>query len=547
MKFTYVHYLLRLSWLMAIGLLLTAEALAETPPTPGAILESMPALQPALPHTLPQVLLPDQSAAPEHDHNGKRFQVHSFHFVGATVFPPMELKRVVDRFVDLELNLYDLNQAADAVTEFYHDHGYTLARANIPAQRVDDGVVTLLVIEGRVGTVLFSGNKSYSLNFLKQRVGDLTSGSLIETRNLERTLLLLNDLPGLDARATLSPGAEFGSTDVLIKTDERRLGGSLTADNTGRVETGQLRLNMTNELNNPFGIGDQLKLQLTGTEKLLSKSGSIGYSIPLGSKGLRLAAGYSDLKYDLAGTFSALGIHGSARTADLALSWPLTRSRSSNEMLTMTARQTRLIQNIFGVESSSVLVPMLDLSYQANWIGKDASVTNLMTKVSSNLKNNFDGNSQIAVRYRIDVDGNYLLPLDRNWDLYLRGATTFSPDRLPDSEKYSIGGVGSVRAFRTSELRGDSGWQSSMEFRRTFNLLRVPASVTLFGDIGNAIYKMPGYSDASNTISAWGCGLTLYPMRQTTLKVEFAVAGHGDYLAGDGNNKRLWANINTNF
>lgn len=547
MKSACVQNMLRLSWCVAGCLLLIAGVRAETPPTPGAILGTMPAARPVLPHTPAQVLLPDQSASPEHDRNGKRFQVHSFRFVGASAFPAMQLKRVVERFVDLELNLYELNLAADAVTEFYHDHGYTLARANIPAQRVDDGVVTLVVIEGRVGGVLFSGNKLYSGNFLQHRVGELTLGSLLETRNLERSLLLLNDLPGLDARATLSPGAEFGSSDVLIKVEERRLGGSLTVDNTGRVETGQLRMDMTGELNNPFGIGDQLKLQLMGTEKKLSKSGSVGYSIPIGVQGWRLAANYSDLKYDLAGTFAALGIQGAARTTDLALSWPLTRSRSNNEMLTLTARQTRLIQNVFVVESSSIMVPMLDFSYLANWIGRDASVSNLLAKISTNLKVNSDGASQTAVRYRVEVDGNYLLPMDRYWDFYFRGAAAYSPDRLPDSEKYSIGGAGSVRAYRSSELRGDSGWQSTLEFRRALSLGKMPGAVSLFGDIGNAIYKAPGFADSNNTISAWGGGLTFYPLRQTTLKLELAKAGRSDYLAGDGKTKRLWASINTSF
>jgi hemolysin activation/secretion protein len=493
------------------------------------------------------VLLPNQSTAPEFDHNGKRFQVHSFNFVGATAFSAMQLKRVVERFVDLELNLNELNQAADAVTEFYHDNGYTLERTTIPAQRIDDGVVTLVVIEGRLGSVLFSGNKLYSHDLLQHRVDNLTHGKLLETRTLERNLLLLNDLPGLEARATLSPGAEFGTSDVLIKVEERRLGGSLTADNTGRVETGQARLVMNNELNNPLGIGDQLKLQLMETQQKLSRSGSISYSIPLGTDGLRLAIDYSDLKYDLAGTFAALGIQGSARTTDLSLSWPLTRSRSNNEMLVMTARQTRLIQYTLGEETSNILVPMLDFSYLANWIGKDASVSNLLTKVSSNLTSNTDGTSKTAVLYKLEVDGNYLLPLNRYWDFYFRGDAAYSPYRLPDSEKYSVGGESSVRAYRTSELRGDTGWQSTFEFRRALNLARIPASAVLFGDIGSVTYKMPGFSNAYNTISAWGCGLTLYPIRRTTVKFEFAMAGYGDYLAGDGITKRLWININTNF
>lgn len=539
--------LLRHLMCLASGMLLAGAAHAETPPTPGAVRESLSAVRPVLPATPAQVLLPDQAESPVHDRNGKRFQVHSFRFAGATAFTGMQLKRVVERFVDLELNLYELNRAADAVTEFYHDRGYLLAKAIIPAQRVDDGVVTLAVIEGRVGGVLVSGNKSYASGFLQERIGNLKPGSLMETSYLERNLLLLNDLPGLTVRATLSPGAEFGTSDVLIKVDERRFGGSMTLDNTGRAETGSKRVDLTGEINNPLGNGDQLKLRATVTEHSLTTLASMGYSIPIGGEGWRLAANYSDVKYDLAGTFAALGIQGSARTADLALSWPLTRSRSQNETLTLTARGTRLVQNAMAVETSNVMVPMLNFSYMANWIGHDASVSNLAAQIASNLRKNADGKSLNAVRYRAELDGNYLLPLNRYWDFYFRGAVAYSPDRLPDSEKYSIGGPGSVRAYRLSELRGDSGWQTTLEFRRTLRLGSVPGSVAMFGDMGRAIYKAPGYSDSFETIKAWGVGLSAYPFKKTTVKLELARAGSGNYSAGDGKKNRLWASVNTGF
>ena len=183
--------------LCALAMFVIADRpLAQTPPTPGSVMESLAGPRQSIPSTPAQIVLPEQPGPSIHDRKGKRFQVHSFRFVGNTVFPAQRLKRVIERYLDLELNLYDLNVAADAVTEFYHDRGYTLARAVIPAQRVEDGVVTIAVVEGRVGKVLFSGNKGYSDAFLRQRVAQLPAGSLVATDRLERTLLLLNDLPG---------------------------------------------------------------------------------------------------------------------------------------------------------------------------------------------------------------------------------------------------------------------------------------------------------------------------------------------------------------
>jgi hemolysin activation/secretion protein len=527
-------------------MLLSLAAHAQSvPPTPGSVLGSFLPGLPALPVSPAQVVIPDQIEAPLHDRNGKRFQVHSFKFVGSTVFPDQRLKRVVQRFIDLELNLYDLGRAADAVTEFYHDRGYALARAVIPAQRVDDGVVTLVVVEGRVGGVLFTGHQRYDPTWLSAYTAPLAPDTVIDNTRMERSLLLLNDLPGLQARATLSPGARFGTSDVLIRLEETLIGGSFTLDNSGREETGQWRADLMGELNNPFGIGDQLRLRANQTEDGLSTFASIGYSVPIGSDGWRLAANYSDVDYELAGDFAALGIKGGARTADLTLSYPLTRSRRHNETLSLTARQTRLTQEApTGKQVTDV--PMLSLAYQGVWIGSDASVSTLMMQASSNGQRNKDGRSQDDVLLRLEVDGTYLLPLNRYWDFYARAAGAYSDDRLPDSEKYGVGGASSVRGYRSSELRGDDGWQTTLELRRRFTVWRAPLSVQLFGDIGRVTSKAPGFDNSYDGIMSWGVGLTAYPLPKTTLKIDVAHATQGD-TPSDDKRTRTWASLITHF
>lgn len=532
----------------ALAMMVMADRLfAQTPPTPGSVMESLAGPRPSTPATPAQIIIPEQPGPSIHDRKGKRFQVHSFRFVGNTVFPAQRLKRVIERYLDMELNLYDLNVAADAVTEFYHDRGYTLARAVIPAQRVDDGVVTIAVVEGRVGKVLFSGHKAYADDFLQRRVAQLAPGSLVATERMERSLLLLNDLPGLKARATLAPGAEFGTSDILVKVEEKPIAVTLTIDNFGSKETGRRRADAGVEFNNPLGLGDQLSLRGVATERKLIKFGKLGYSLPLNADGMRLAAGYSESRYDVAGDFAALGLSGTSRVAEVSLLYPMTRGRGHNETVTLGFKSTHLVQNTFAVETSNTRIPMLTFGYVFNRIGEDASVSNLSTQIASNLKRNSDGRRQDAQRFRLELDGNYLLPLDRKWDVYLRGAAAYSPDKLPDSEKYSIGGPGSVRAYRVSELRGDSGAQATLEFRRSLVLASMPGNVSFFGDTGRVVYKAPGFANSWQSISAWGMGVSIYPMRQVAVKVEAALPGGGRMLSLDGKKGRVWASISASF
>lgn len=520
---------------------------ADVPPTPGSIRESVTGERSRLSPTPAQIILPQQPGMSAHDRHGKRFQVHAFRFVGNTAFPPQRLKSVVARYVDLELNLYDLNVAADAVTEFYHDRGYALALAVIPPQKVEDGVVTIGVIEGRVGKVLFSGQKRYPESLLQQFTQPLATGQLVTTDKLERGLLLLNDLPGLKVRATLSPGSEFGASDVLVKVEETLLGLNATIDNAGRKETGRLRADVSLDINNPFGLGDQLNLRGLATDRGLMKYQKLGYSLPLGGNGLRLTAGVSEVRYDVAGAFAALGLDGLARSTELGLMYPAMRSRGDNSSWSLGYRDTLLIQRAFKTVISENRLRIASAGYQFNSIGEDASVSNGSAQIASNFKKNSDGLKQDAELFRLELDGNTLQPLDRNWDTYLRGNLVFSNDRLPDSEKFSIGGPGSVRAYRASELRGDSGAQGTVEFRRRFSVASVMSSLTFFGDVGRVIYKAPGFKDAWDSLAGVGVGLTVYPTAKTVFKIEVAVPAGGQFHAADGEKGRVWVSLSASF
>ena len=548
---SHLHKTRRLSLLCrtacAIWIVVGSVAYAQSPPpTPGSVLDTLPSARRPLPATPAQILIPDQPGPNLHDRRGKRFAVHSFRFVGNTAFPTMRLKQVVERYRDLELNLYQLNAAADAVTEFYRDRGYTLARAVVPPQKVEDGVVTLAVIEGRLGKVLFSGNKGYSETVLRRHTPNLKPGTLLTTDRLERSLLLLNDMPGLKVRSTLSPGAEFGDSDVLVKVEEKPFNFSMNIDNAGRKETGEYRADVGVDFNNPLGYGDQLSVRGLVTDQQLLKYRRFGYSFPLNNDGLRLAASYSEAKYDVAGVFAALGLSGSAETTELALQYPLERSRGRNRSLSLAYRHTTIKQEVFGIETSSIKMPLAVFGYQSNEVGEDASVTNTSWQFASNFRRNSSGAEQDAQLLRIEFDGNYLMPLNRRWDIYLRANAMWSHDRLPDSERLSIGGPGSVRAYRAAEVRGDSGVQGTIELRRNFSVLGRPASANVFYDAGRAIYKAPGFSDGWQDIQAAGVGLTAYPAGQSVLKLEVATPV-GSFEASDQKNTRVWLSLGTSF
>ncbi|TCS37535.1 hemolysin activation/secretion protein [Paucimonas lemoignei] len=533
---------------LPLGLLLQAWACAaEAPITPGSVLDSLGNTRPRQAVTPPQVLLPLPSPPSEHDPRARRFRVNAFAMSGNTVFRERRLKQVVERFVDQELNLYDLNKAAAAITEFYHARGYTLARAVIPAQRVADGIVKLQIIEGRIGKLRFSGNRRFAEGFLATRTQMLQPGTLVTTERLEHDLLLLNDIPGLAAKVVLEPGAEFGTTDAEVKITEKLVTGSISLNNNGRNETGRNRLEAGLSLNSPFGWGDQLSLTGSITDHSLVRYWTAAYSLPLNTLGTRLSLSAARTGYDVSGAAAALGITGEVKTAEVGVSHPLVRTRENSQWLNVGLRRSRLVQNALGVTMSDNKISVLNLAYQLNHIHEDSAVTNLKLGLTSNFKGVRSATQQDAVRARYEVDVNHTSPFVQRWDLYLRGTMVYSAEMLPDTEKFSLGGPGSVRAYRPSEVRGDSGYLGTAELRHPFEVFGRMGMFRLTLDTGEVIYKMPGYADSRDKLHSAGVGAVLYAFKGVTASIDLATALGNRYKAADGQNHRVWMNVSASF
>jgi hemolysin activation/secretion protein len=522
-------------------------ALAQSTLTPGAVQDTVPPAKAPAPKAPAQLIFQPPPPPIEHDRNARRFSVNSFRFSGNTVYSEQALKRLVERFVDLQLNLYDLTRAADVVTRLYRDQGYIVARAVIPAQKVENGIVQIEIIEGKVGKIIFEGNHRYSQQSLQNRMTQLAPGMLITGGAMEHDMLLLNDLPGLTARATLEPGPQFGTTDVRIRVEEKTFSGYVQPNNQGRKEIGQWRTDGGLNVNNLLGIGDQLSFQGIVSQGNLMHYGHLGYSVPLTWQGTRLEVGYSATDYSLGGTLAVLDIEGDVRSSEINLVHPLMRSRSQNLSINLGYRTTRLRQRALGVEISDNSIGLFNPGVRYSQIGADASVSSLSTQFYTNFRTNTSGTRQDAEQLKVEIEGTHLRGLDRNWDLYLRALIVQSHETLADSEKFSLGGPGNVRGYRSSELRGDKGWLATVELRRQFSLFGKLGVVGFFYDAGVVKFQAPGFVDGSTTLMSAGANVTYFPLRSVPIKLEFAVPVRNTIASDGHNNGRLWFSVGASF
>ncbi|MDP2811446.1 MAG: ShlB/FhaC/HecB family hemolysin secretion/activation protein [Rhodocyclaceae bacterium] len=494
-----------------------------------------------------EVLIAPSEVAEKADPNARRFPVNAFRFVGNAVFSEQELQAIVAGHAGKALNLFDLQKIAHQITEHYRKHGHALSRAVIPAQKIESGVVRIEVVEGKVGKISVEGNRGYPTEFLAARLRSIADEKAVTVRTLERSLLLLNDMPGLTARAVLQPGAQFGTSDLVVQVEEKPVAGSLTLNNHGRDEVGRNRLDGTVEFNNPFSLGDQLAFRGMYAEDGLLQYARIAYSLPVGNNGTRIGINHSEVDYDVRGRFSVLGIEGEAANTEVVMSHPYVRSRTYNLLLGAGLRENRSVQRALGVTLSDNKIALLSLSALANRIHDNASVTNASVILSTNFRSNPNGTRQDAQAAKLDVDVSHLRPVADAWDMFLRGSAAFSADTLADTEKFSIGGPDSVRGYAAAEVRGDEGVQGTAELRRRFVAGDMLGVISLFADSGWVKRKTPGTASPTDALGAYGVGLTLFPAKQFRAKLEYARRA-GGHAASDGRNDgRWWLNFTGTF
>lgn len=453
-------------------------------PTPGQVQSTLPAApaQPQ-PKTAPSVTPPIESPAVIPP-GGPTVTVQRFDITGNSVFSDAALQVVVARFLNQPLTLAELYKAADAITDYYQTHGYSIARATLPEQKLDEGVLKILVLEGRVGQVSFEGNKRTRTAVLQHEAAALKSGDVYTDAAMDRAVLLVNDLPGVSAQAVLQPGSVFGTVDVDYKADETGYTGEISADDYGRKSTGRARLNANVAVNSLTGSGDRLGAGITHAEGNLLNFGSLDYSLPFGPDGARLTAGYNQSEYHVRADdakLAQLKPGGGNHNASLGWQYPLLRSHDENLYWGIGLQHEGTDTTSLGKTVASTSLNALQLNFFYNQSGQDGSSKTLDGAFATNGGKNPNGVSTSAEQARATLEGSLYEPL-AGFAFVGRAGGQWAADPLTDIDKYSLGGPDSVRGYESAEARGDSGLFASAELQHP--VLSWPLTAGWFVDAG---------------------------------------------------------------
>jgi len=257
-----------------------------------------------------------------------RIKLTAANFKHLDPVPAAEMKASYAEFIGTDQPISVVCRIRDAAATRLRALGY-VAAVQVPAQRIENGVVDFEVLFARLTQVRVVGTPGRSEKVVQAYLSRLADGQLFNRYRAERFLLLARDLPGYEVRLALKPagtgpGEMIG--EVWVNYIPVLLDFSLqdyAAPSTGRFD-GQLRA----VFNGLTGMGDRTTLALSSTVQPKKQQVlQLGHEMALGGEGLRLGTRftYAWTQPDLGPTVPDVQVR--TLLAGLDLSYPLVRSQ----------------------------------------------------------------------------------------------------------------------------------------------------------------------------------------------------------------------------
>jgi hemolysin activation/secretion protein len=469
----------RAALLLAATPLFTAHAADPLPVDAGSILQQVQPPQSFAPPPRGEgpSLNKEENNPPPPPRPAVSVDVKSIKILGNTLVETETLHGLVADAEGKSLTLDQLDEMATRISRYYRSRGQSFARAVVPAQVIQSGVVRFLVIEARYGKVGIDNQTRVNDMLLQATAAPLQAGSPVEQAMLDKSLLLMSDIPGVTVQATLRPGEAMGSSDLNIQVSPGPVTtGNLVLDGYGNSYTGRARLGGTVFFNNPLRRGDVLSLGGLSSGPGVNYA-RVSYESLLNGQGTRGGAAYSFLDYKIGGNLQELGAHGSAETESFWGRHPLLRTQAANvygqiqydsvqlrERIDMVAMKT---DRNLGSWTSSLTGDWRDtllsggintwsLAWTRGRVGFDAAEAQLADAAGARTEGWFS---------KTNLGFTRLQRWGERGSVYFSWAAQWANNNLDSSQKMSVGGPYSVRAYDVGALSGDAGYRANIELR----------------------------------------------------------------------------------
>ncbi|KHA54479.1 hypothetical protein NM74_21790 [Aeromonas hydrophila] len=452
-----------------------------------------------------------------------------------------------------------------AVTTYYRNQGYVVAKAILPPQKITDGNLTIRVVEGRWDEPSVANHSRLNAAFAQKMVrtgicSNNTCDAAVATRSdIEREVLLLSELPGVSAQVSLAPGqvAETTQLNVTLKKG-KPYGGYISADNQGSAYSGRGRAMGGVYINNLTGYADQLNASFMLSDSADMLTGTLEYSMPVGYYGTRGGLRYSYLDYSLKGPFSALDARGNYSEWRGYITHPLVRSadarmnvradlfeqQTQDERRQTDADKRTIRGGAFGVDGLYALLPNGLTGASLNGTVGTTDLRNELVRAIDARTVGINGGFA-----RLNIGLSHEQSIGSRLAFYNRLDGQLASHNLDGSQKMSLGGPGGVRAYGVGEGSADTGLVYTTELRASWYpaLHRLVAqdhkltTAAFFDQALGSYYKsLPGVYADDNKLNMSGFGSYIALGRDADYSLRLTWAHRTGEAMGAGTDTDKW-------
>jgi hemolysin activation/secretion protein len=470
----------------------SAPLLAQTPPAlngfpqppPGSPIERI--APPSLPGVTPGgivPLLPNEGEVPAIPVAVKHADI-----VGSTLFAA-ELRPYLEGLIGPATPLTQIDKARQDILQHYRSRGYALTSVSLSIDRVA-GTVVFHVTEGRIAAVKLDGDIGRAGTLVLRFLEHLTEYPVIDTKTLERYLLLAGDVPGVTVSTVLEPSKdEPGALTLVAQVSLKRVSGQLSLDNRAFDLTGPIEFLGVADLNSLSAWGDRTEVSFYHTFPNSQNFGQLSEEFFIGSSGLKVKFYGGAGTANPTGSLAALDYHGVTNIFGGQLTYPIIRSRQQNLNVygafdalesTIDTGQQVTVQS----SADEIRVLRLGEDYIASDIllgGPRPATDQLSVRLSRGLdilgaftgtalppstarqgeKHNFT-----AIKFETSRTQTLFVPWE-GASVALMGLLTgqWTHDVLPPAEQFYLGGSRFTRGFYSGQVPGDLALAATVELQ----------------------------------------------------------------------------------
>jgi len=458
------------------------------------------------------------------DMGGKRVEIKNFKFSGALHVNNEKLLNLINLYAGKSYTLGELEKIASLITKAYREEGYFVARAYIPQQSMNDGILEIAIIEGNYGALKLTNTSLVNNQRVQGMLDDVKDANIVSTHTLERAMLIINDTPGAKVTgADVMPGQKVGTSDFAIKTEPTNpYTGYILGDNYGSSYTGRYRVNLGLNANSPLGYGDKLSLNGVVSTTADLKNGKVAYGFPLMDNGLRGELSASHTTYSLAEDYAALDAIGTSTTLEATLSYPIIRTREESLHVSLSYAHKNMkdeVQSTSTHTKKEADVLTLGVSFARNspFFGLESSTTATLNLTHGDLSFNDAAALELDAagaktngEYR-KISGSIEKGFQFNPEYSLTASLRFQKSlgnkNLDGSEDFSLGGAYGARAFPDGEHSAENGYIFGVElFYSLPSFEGINHKASIFGDTGYAKMENPLSTTEARRLNDVGLG-----------------------------------------